>query len=367
VNKGVTLGILFLCIFPTYAVEFSLYGDVRARWSNLKSEASSFQIGALDLFSSQSIGENSSLFVELLLEPDESHFVLDVERMFLQKQVKPWLQIGMGRMHSPFSFWNSNYHHGVIQDTISRPLLLQLDNGLEGMIPNHAVGLSLSGSQGLNDVFVYYHAVVSNSPSIDSSEFFQQGFTSLRVDNYQDVANSKTTLARFAFLQQQGVWQLGLSWMQTNVFESGNALTNLSALDFGSVIFQKQLVALDIRLSKPSAYIMAEWVQHTSQANFYHATLAPVFDSRQARYFYVQLGLRFWHRFTPVYRFEQLVSQPDNAYLNMRGINPQIQHIATLSYELAANSAIRLEYNVSQSNTVRTKRRLSLQWYVLLF
>ncbi|WP_455219063.1 hypothetical protein, partial [Kaarinaea lacus] len=134
--------------FPFFAhsIDFTLFGDVVYYSATREQDASSFNLGALDLIADQEIGESTGVTAEIVFEDAGHGFEVDVERFLIARNIKPLFSVGLGRNHTQLGLWNQYFHHGsLLQDTISRPFFLELEDVHGGIFPNHIVGLHLYG------------------------------------------------------------------------------------------------------------------------------------------------------------------------------------------------------------------------------
>jgi hypothetical protein len=53
-------------------------------------------------------------------------FVVDVERLIIRYDFADFFKVSAGRYHTPHSFWNTEYHHGLwLQTTTARPEMIR--------------------------------------------------------------------------------------------------------------------------------------------------------------------------------------------------------------------------------------------------
>ena len=129
---------------PASAVTFNAFADVVFGDSSRAGETSSFELGKLDLWGTQFIDEDRKLkaFIELVVEPEDHDFVVDLERLWVEYAIDPKLKIRAGRFHTSLGFWNRVFHHGAhMQVSVGRPLFLEFEDEDNTILPVHTVGV----------------------------------------------------------------------------------------------------------------------------------------------------------------------------------------------------------------------------------
>ena len=97
-------------------------------------------IPSIDIFASGEVGP-----VLVLVEGFASESVQHIERLQLGINITDSSRAWLGRHHTPFGYWHTEYHHGTfLQTSISRPALVEL-GGAGGIIPSHATGALFEG------------------------------------------------------------------------------------------------------------------------------------------------------------------------------------------------------------------------------
>ena len=115
-------------------------------------KATEMAIGQVVVHSRAHVGNGFSVFGEFTLNSNPG-FQARVERLLFDWEASDTLKVSAGRMHSPITWWNSTFHHGVwLQTTASRPRMVNFGHDHGGshshsssFIPNHIKGLRLSG------------------------------------------------------------------------------------------------------------------------------------------------------------------------------------------------------------------------------
>lgn len=104
----------------------------------------------LDLFYSADKGRLRFL-AEALVAPEK-----DLERLQVGWVAAPGTTVWLGRHHTPYGYWNSQFHHGeYLQTSIQRPGIAAFeDHG--GVLPTHLSGLLLESEQTYKNGTLFY-------------------------------------------------------------------------------------------------------------------------------------------------------------------------------------------------------------------
>ena len=142
------------------------FADVNAFARNGKRERG-FGAGTLDFYLTPELGGGFKSLVELVVERGEDGgTAIDLERVQVGYSFNDAATLWMGRMHTPFGYWNTAFHHGQqLQTSIQRPRFIDFeDKG--GIVPAHLVGLWLTGHIPVGSGKVTYDLVAANAPRI---------------------------------------------------------------------------------------------------------------------------------------------------------------------------------------------------------
>lgn len=351
-----------------HGVEFSLYGETSLTNRSHDYEKPSFNVGSLDLYTSQQVSNKTNALVELLFEDHGEGFQLDVERMVVEHRVSESFTLGAGRAHTPLGFWNYNYHHGVlVQDTVTRPFFLQFEGQHEGIFPTHMVGL-----YGIKDFFpdnaiVRIQAGIGNGPSIDTRPTYKHS-TDLETSNITDYNELKMAVGRISYTNIRKRFQIGVFGLWNDVVESGDddATFNLSLMPKGDRLFDQSVAGLDFRLSAKSYYLMGEFFYMRSVDRIVSETIAPVLAVHNSYAYYFQAGFRFGDSFTLLARYEANQFEAQDSYYILREIEQEQHYVAGFRYDLDASSALRFEVNHAAPVEDEAHTTVTLQWFFLL-
>jgi len=134
---------------------------------------STFTLGSVDLYITSEITDRLSALVEANFNTssETNEVTLRLERAHLKYSFSDFLNITLGKMHTPIGYWNQTYHHGNwLQTTIFRPEIAipEVNNG--AFLPIHQLGIDLSGVKGLGQVDLGYNLGVFNGRGRTVSE-----------------------------------------------------------------------------------------------------------------------------------------------------------------------------------------------------
>lgn len=80
----------------------------------------------------------------------------DIERLQVGWLLNPETTAWLGRFHTPWSYWNTQYHHGsYIQTSVTRPGIMAF-HGLKAPLPMHTTGLLIEGIRPLENQEIRY-------------------------------------------------------------------------------------------------------------------------------------------------------------------------------------------------------------------
>ncbi|WMW81750.1 hypothetical protein RF679_05580 [Undibacterium cyanobacteriorum] len=129
---------------------------------------SGFALGNLDFYMTPEFGDRIKSLFELTFEFNEKGegVATDLERLQLGYTFSDSLTLWAGRVHTPYGYWNTAYHHGAqLQPSIMRPKMIAFeDQG--GILPAHTVGVMASGSTKMNGGRLEYDAIIGNGSRI---------------------------------------------------------------------------------------------------------------------------------------------------------------------------------------------------------
>jgi hypothetical protein len=131
------------------------------------SATKNFQLGEIDLFGTARLSPRLTALMEVVFETNQQTLVaqvpVNVERMLLQYRAGDFFNADIGSYRTALGYYSNAYLRGAwLQTAISRPKMFTFeDNG--GVLPLHAVGVSVNGRIPSGDLNLYYIAEVGSS------------------------------------------------------------------------------------------------------------------------------------------------------------------------------------------------------------
>ncbi len=358
----------------TYAVEFSLFGDISLSANDSDDGATSFNLGQLDLFAEHEVSETSRVTTEIVFEDPGGGFQVDVERLYIEKVISDGFSVAGGRFHTPLGMWNTNFHHGsLIQDTIARPSFLEFEDAQQGIFPSHVVGFYFDG-KGKN---WSYQIALGNNATLDTQGNATNVPLELEVRNTNDPSDEKIMVARGSVKFGKGRSELGIFAMSNHIAESGRVnLANpldSALVEFGESLFEQRTAGIDFKSDFGRFYIFAEYFYVNTEDNpdindtSGRARLVrPNPQDYSTTAYYAQLGMRATERLTVTYRHENLSFDNNNTYLDLLGIIPISHNIIGLNYKLEESHAIKFEVHRTNPDVGESVTTFITQWFFLL-
>jgi hypothetical protein len=124
------------------------------------SRSEGFLVGQVVGHLSAVLADRLNLFGEMSATARSNDFVIDVERIIVRYDFADFFKISAGRYHTPHSFWNTEYHHGLwLQTTAGRPEMIRFGSTV---MPVHFVGAQIEGLVAPGTIGLGYVAGVGN-------------------------------------------------------------------------------------------------------------------------------------------------------------------------------------------------------------
>jgi hypothetical protein len=136
-----------------------LFGDVTYIESQ-RSVPDGFLVGQLVGHGNAGLSPRLSLFGELSATARDAGYNIELERIILRYAFMDALKLSIGRYHTPISYWNTAYHHGLwLQTSVARPELIKMGGTF---LPVHFVGALAEGELTLPGLSLMYGGGVGN-------------------------------------------------------------------------------------------------------------------------------------------------------------------------------------------------------------
>lgn len=141
-----------------------LFSDATYLWTE-RDVNEGFSLGQVVAHLNAVLAPRLSTAVEATLTSRETGPIATLERLILAYDVSDALRISAGRYHTPISWWNTQFHHGLwLQNSIDRPNMVRFGTPL---IPVHFLGLLASGKVPMGTSTLVYEAGVGNGRADD--------------------------------------------------------------------------------------------------------------------------------------------------------------------------------------------------------
>ncbi|HEX2168304.1 MAG TPA: hypothetical protein VHG09_13805 [Longimicrobiales bacterium] len=136
-----------------------LFGDVTFAAAE-GDAAEGFLMGQLVGHGNALLTERLSFFGELSATARQDGYAFEVERAIIRYDFADALKLSVGRYHTPISYWNTAYHHGLwLQTSVARPELIRIGGTY---LPVHFVGALAEGSLAAPGIAISYEAGAGN-------------------------------------------------------------------------------------------------------------------------------------------------------------------------------------------------------------
>lgn len=119
-----------------------IFGDVAYEASERDREEG-FLVGQMVGHANATLSERVTVFTEVSATARSDGYALEIERAILRYDVSDALKLSLGRYHTPNSYWNTAFHHGLwLQTSTARPEPVRFGSLF---LPTHFVGIQAEG------------------------------------------------------------------------------------------------------------------------------------------------------------------------------------------------------------------------------
>jgi hypothetical protein len=306
------------------SLKLSGFGDIDYSASDKKGTNSGFEEGQFVLHVSSALSPHVTYFGELSLtarddagtgSPPAPGFNAEVERSIIRYDQSDHFKLSFGRYHTPISYWNTEFHHGLwLQTTAERPEMIEFGGSF---IPIHFVGALAEGAFSAGGLNLNYNVGIGNG--------------------------------RSSVLSRSGDWGADndkKAWL-TTVFIKPD---KLYGLQLGGSLYRDKIDAIGI----PEAYEWIEsahvvWTKESPEfiAEFFNVSHqqpgSNVVTNNQAWYAQVAYRLPMAERWKPYYRYEYIHTPFSDVIF--RGLNLGLSG-STLGvrYDISSFAAFKFEW-----------------------
>lgn len=282
---------------------------------------SGFKEGQLVLHYTSVLSPRMNFFGEVTMTPASDRFKIEVERTMLKFNWSDRLKLSLGRYHTPITWWNTAFHHGLwLQTTIRRPEMTQFGSKF---IPVHFVGALAQGSVSSGGLNFFYEAGLGNGRADIISRSGDAG----------DANNHRAWVAH-VFVRPDQYYPLRV----------------------GGAVYRDKVspsVGSDFTETIASAYVL--WTKETpeflSEVVFVNHKDRATRNSFESKAYYIQVAYRLpWleYRIKPYARFEEMdISDTDPVFVS---VVPDLRrYTAGVRTELSSLAAVKAEYRRERS------------------
>ena len=123
-------------------VQAFLFGDALFTLAE-GSAPDGFKIGQIVAQANATLSERVLFFGELSVTGRNTGYSVAMERAILRYEFNDGVKVSVGRFHTPVSYWNTAFHHGLwLQGSVARPEAVKFGSRF---IPVHFVGAMAEG------------------------------------------------------------------------------------------------------------------------------------------------------------------------------------------------------------------------------
>jgi len=318
-----------------------------------KTDSNNFYQGGVDFYYTKDIGQGVNALAEIVFEMgDDNGAVLDIERLWLQKTLSPWLKVKFGRVHTALGYWNDTYHHGTwLHNSIMRPLMYRFEDA-SGILPMHSMGLELRGSGKMGMGTLGYIVNVGNGrgvtvdpPAIISDANRGKAFNVLA---YYELQNG----LRFGGVVYTDDLKSG-----TITPAAGSTATAVTSVDGKELISGGHLIFKNSKIEFLSEFL-----------NIRHTYKDAAKTKTNTTAMYAQIGYTV-DKMTPYVRYDEVKADKDNsdsyffnstvasgatAFNGSKGMK-ESQIVAGVRYDMTYTSALKFEYIAKKLESITAK------------
>lgn len=354
-----------LAVPAARAVDLGAFGDVGYQGSTEDNTADSFVQGQFDLYATQRIDPKTKAFFELVFEAGEDNaYGVDLERLYLSRDITPNFNVSLGRFHTPIGYWNTAYHHGaLIQDTVLRPTFLDFEDGSGAILPMHIIGAMGMGTSNTSFGEFNYGLLVGNSSSLNTDGFTLGGYerTEIDVANVADASDQKMFGGRLTWRSPSMPLEVGVFGLSDPVAESGGG-AGAALPQVGGELVGMRVYGGHFRYATPRFDAMGETY------NFSNDDKVGNTGKHKAAAYYIQFGYRATDTVKLIYRFEDVDFVTADPYFQYLGTPEGSRHVVDLRYDIDDTNALKFEVARFEpvQNGAKSFTFYALQWAFLM-
>jgi hypothetical protein len=347
-KKGILVGVaLALGASAAQAVDFGVFGDVNYRGFDKANRtrdhrlSNTFAQGQFDLYGTQKIDPKTKAFFELVFEDGGDGYGVDLERLYISRELTSNFAISAGRFHTPLGYWNTAYHHGaILQDTISRPTFLNFEDGYGALIPMHMIGIMGTGKISTGGGDLGYDLMLGNSTSVNTDGVVGGATQStMDVNSTVDPSDKKVVGLKVSYKLSAVPLELGAFAMNNPVVQSGGpgSFLGMTLPDYGGDLVSQKVMGGHFRYATSKFDVLSEYYNLSDDSKVDNS------GKHTASAYFIQLGYHVTDQWKAMYRFENVNYSYDDAYFKIMGTEKGARHIIDLRYDVSDTNALKFE------------------------
>lgn len=273
-----------------------------------------FKLGQMVAHGNATLSNHVVFFGELSITARNSGYSVAMERVILRYEFEDRLKISAGRYHTPISYWNTEYHHGLwLQGSVARPEPIKFGSRY---IPVHFVGTMAEGN--FRELPIHYAV----------------GFGNGRADNIAAAGDGGDVNGSRAFIVSGSVQPRSLFG-----FRVGGGVY-VDRISVGGVEFADEIIT--------SAHVVWKRGRVDAVAELINVSHEPIAGggSESSPAYYVHAGYRLTgsaRDFMPYVRYEDMDVSADDAVF--AGLLDDYQaFVAGIRYDFDQLAALKAEY-----------------------
>jgi hypothetical protein len=273
-----------------------------------------FKLGQMVAHGNATLSEHVVFFGEVSVTARNSGYSLSMERAILRYDFSDPIKVGAGRYHTPISYWNTEFHHGLwLQGSVARPEAIRFGSRY---IPVHFVGAMLEGN-------------LTSSPV-----HYSFGFGNGRAENIAGAGDGGDVNGTRAFIASASIRPRNLFG-----FRVGGAFYVDRISDASGEYADERIASAHIVWNRGAVEASAEFI------NVSHKEIGTDVSTGSPSY-YAHLGYRLpgnLRAFTPYFRYEDM--DIDNADVVFTGVLDDYEaFVAGIRFDFDDLAALKAEY-----------------------
>ncbi len=300
-----------------------------------RDDQAGFVLGQLVGHVSAALTNRLSFSSEVSATGRAAGYTLEIERMIVRYDFADPLKLSVGRYHTPISYWNTAFHHGLwLQTTVARPQMIRFGSRF---MPVHFVGVLAEGTLPTGPLGLGYTLGLGNGRQSDN------------IARAGDAGDSNDKRAWTAGLLLHLPEVLGLQL-------GGNIYSD--EVTRADTAIGEQIISGHLVLARESPELLAEYARVRHDAGAAGTT--------ESTGYYVQIGYRLpgqAHAFKPYLRLER-VDVAANDPLLARADVEYAGAIVGLRLDFTDFAALKAEY---RNDRVGLNERMNSLWLQVSF